>query len=71
MPILEPLIEDCVYLVDSQKSFQAIFMKEKIVESHHDLVSFDIKSMYTSVNTTRTIDYILATIFRNPKQYFK
>ena len=45
--------------------------KKKFVESHHDLVLFDIKFMYTSGNTTRTINYIPATIFRNPKKYWK
>jgi hypothetical protein len=60
-PILEPLLEDCSYLVNSQKSFQARFLieKEKFNVIEHDLVTFDIVSMYTNVNITRTISHIL------------
>ena len=32
----------------------------------HELVSFNIKAMYPNINVTRTVSYIIATIFRDP-----
>ena len=59
--------------MDSQKSFQNRFLleKEKFDESDHQLVSFDIVSMFTNVNVTRTNSYILTEIFKNPKKFLK
>lgn len=72
-PILEPLLKECSFLVDSQKSFQARFLveKDKFIESEHELFSFDIVSMFTNVNITRTVSYILDMIFQNPEKFLK
>ena len=32
---------------------------------------FDIKAMYPNINLTKTINYIITTIFRAPQTYFK
>ena len=70
--ILEPLLTKCSYLVDSQKAFKSRFMieGEKFNGEHHELISFDIKSMYPNINVTRTVSYILQTIFLGPRKYF-
>jgi hypothetical protein len=60
-------------LVDSQKAFKTRFLteKEKFDPVNHEIVTFDIKAMYPNINLNRTIDYIIATIFRAPKNYLK
>ena len=70
--ILDPLVRKCTFLVDSQKSFKKRFSveKQKFDKNLHQLVCFDIKQMYPSVNITRVVSYILKVIFRNPKSYF-
>ena len=72
-PLLEPILKNCSYLVDSQKFFQARFLleKEQFIETEHDIVTFDIVSMFTNVNITRTVSYILDTIFEDPNKFFK
>ena len=71
--ILEPLINKCTYLVDSQKAFKTRFLSEKtqFISNDHEIVTFDIKAMYPNINITKTINYIIATIFRAPQTYFK
>jgi hypothetical protein len=71
--ILEPLLNKCSFLVDSQTAFKNKFLTEKIKfdPNQHELVSFDIKAMYPNINVTRTVSYIIATIFRDPTSYFK
>ena len=71
--ILEPLINKCTYLVDSQKAFKTRFLveKDKFINSDHEIVTFDIKAMYPNINLTKTINYIITTIFRAPQTYFK
>ena len=70
--IIEPLNKKCSYAVNSQKSFKTRFLveKQKFDSNLHEVVCFDIKSMYPSINITRTVSYILIEIFRNPKLYF-
>ena len=60
-------------MVDSQKAFKSRFLEEKkkFIEPEHELISFDIKSMYPNINVTRTVSYIITTIFKNPKNFFK
>ena len=70
--IVEPLLKKCTFLVNSQNSFKKRFLveKQKFDENLHQLVCFDIKQMYPSVNITRVVSYILKVIFKNPKSYF-
>ena len=70
--IIEPLQKKCEFLVDSQKSFKKRFLTErlKFKPDVHEIVSFDIVSMYPNVNITRVVSYILKVVFKNPKTYF-
>ena len=70
--ILEPLLKKCSFLVNSQKSFKKRFLaeKQKFDETLHQVVCYDIKQMYPSVNITRVVSYILKVIFKNPKSFF-
>ena len=60
-------------MVDSQKAFKSRFLEEKkeSIEPEHELISFGIKSMYPNINVTRTVSYIITTIFKNLKNFFK
>ena len=44
---------------------------EKFDEQIHEVLSFDAKRLFTSVNTTRVISEILKIIYKNPGLYFQ
>ena len=71
-PILNPLLKECEYLVNSTKAFKTKFMieKEKFDIEKHEIRCLDIKSFYPSVNVNRTISLILDLIYANPKKFF-
>ena len=71
--ILEPLLKKCTFIVDSQKAFKSRFLskRDKLNVLDHELVSFDIKAMHPNINTTKTVDYIIATVFRAPQIHLK
>ena len=56
--ILEPLINKCTYLVDSQKAFKTRFLTEKtkFISNDHEIVTFDIIAMYPNIQITKTIN---------------
>jgi hypothetical protein len=59
-------------VVDSTKKFKEKFMvdKNKCDPEKKELLSFDIKKLYPSVNVNRTLSFILELIYANPKKYF-
>ena len=71
--ILKPLLNRCSYLVNSQLAFKNKFMlqKTKFRELEHEIVSFDINSMYPSINITKVANYIITAVFRDPRNFFK
>ena len=70
--IIQPMAKECTFLVDDPKIFKERFLQDcpKFDEKIHEIVSFDAKSLYTSINTTRVISEILKTIYKNPSLYF-
>ena len=70
--IFEPLLSKCSFLIDSTISFKKAFLNKKtnFDPVTDDLVSFDIKSLYTSVNVPKVVDYILNLIYRDARKFF-
>ena len=71
--LLKPLLSRCSYLVDSQLAFKNKFMlqKAKFRQQNHEIVSFDINSMYPSISIPKVVSYIITAVFRNPRDFFK
>ena len=71
--LILPIAKECRFLVDSPKMFKERFLKDcdKFDEKIHQIISFDAKSLYTSVNTDRVISEILKIIYKKPALYFK
>ena len=71
-PILNRLLKECKYLVNSTKSFKAKFsvQKEKFDIEKHEMRCLDIKSLNSSVNVNRTIGFILDLLYADPKKFF-
>ena len=69
---LKPLLEKYNFLISSTKDFTTKFkvQKEKFDRNIHNLVSFDIVSSYTMVNTKRAIEIILDRIFKKKTREF-
>ena len=71
--IIKPIIDKCSYSVNSTKSFKAKFLeiRDKFDMKKYECVSFDAKSLFTSVNVEKTVNYICDIIYKNPKNYLQ
>ena len=71
--ILEPIVAECNFAVDSLANFKEKFILDKVKfnESEHKVVSVDIVNMYNNVNVPRVISYILDKIYTEPRKYLK
>ena len=60
-------------MVDDPKMFKKRFLADskKYDENIHELIGFDKKGLFTSINTTRVISEILKIVYKNPNLYFK
>ena len=72
LPILEKFLPECVYSVESTKSFSEYFLKErsKFYLPRSQVLSFDVKSLFPSVDLDFVIDHVVSTIYKNPSSYF-
>ena len=71
--LLTPLLEKCDLLIDSNKTFKKRFLEErkKFEEKNHEIVSYDAKQLFHSVNVDRVISYILSEIYKSPRKFFR
>ena len=70
--IFEPLLSKCDFLLSSTKDFKKTILAENPDFNHetNEIVSFDAKSLYTSVNIPKVVNYILNIIYKSPRDYF-
>ena len=61
-----------IYAVDSVKTYKERLMKEKnkFDENRHEIVIFDVKQLFPSVNVKRVIAFIMKQFTKNPKIFF-
>jgi hypothetical protein len=70
--LLSPLRKNCTYAIKSQIEFKNEFLKIKpqFDPQKHEIFSLDVNSLFPNMNNTRTINYILNEVFKDPKKYF-
>ena len=71
--LLEPLVAECEFAVDSLGDFKNKFLIDKIKfnQNDHKVVSVDVVNMYNNVNVPRVISHILNKLYSEPRIYFK
>ena len=71
--MLKPLLNDCEFLIDSNKNFKKRFLKdcEAFDEARHEILCYDAKQLFHSVNVDRVISYILSEIYKSPRKFFQ
>ena len=71
--LIQPIVDECEFAVDSLGDFKTKFLKEKtkFIEPEHKLVSVDVVNMDNNVNVPRVISHILDKIYSNPRKFFK
>ena len=70
--LLKPLLAECEFSLKNTKDFKQRFL-EKIKNFDpkiHEVISIDIKQMYSSINVVRCVSIILEKIYSNPQKYF-
>ena len=73
LEIIKPIVNNnCEYSVESTKTFKKLFLekRKKYNQKTHDVISFDAKSLFTSINVPKTIKYICDKIYSEPEEYF-
>ena len=67
-----PLLEKCEYSVDSTKKFKEKFLNDRVNFDFkkHEVFSIDAVSLFTSINVSRTIEFILDNIYDDLDLYF-
>ena len=70
--LIKPLLKECIYSVDSNINFKNSLLKNRIKfdAEKHEIVSFDVKSLYTNINVNKVLTYIFDKIFKNPRLFF-
>ena len=71
--LLEQIVAECTFAVDSLKEFKQKFNSDKTSfnEHEHKVVSVDVISMYNNVNVPRVISHILDKIYSQPRKFLK
>ena len=66
-----PLLEKCEYSIDSTKKFKR-FLKDRVKfdAEKHEIFSIDAVSLFTSINVSRTIEFIPDSIYADLDLYF-
>jgi hypothetical protein len=69
---LSSLGKTCTYAINSQVEFKNEFLKfQPIFDSRiHKIFTFDVNSLFPNINNTRTVNFILNKVFRDPTVYF-
>ena len=60
--LLSPLAQSN-YTINSTKDLMSKIKNEKIIPENYEMVSFDVKSLFTSVPLEHTIDIIIKRIY--------
>ena len=70
--IISPLLLECGYSVNSTRVFKEKFLKyrKKFDPSIHEVVGYDARQLFTSVNVEKTVKYIVDRIYQNIHEYF-
>ena len=70
--IIKPLISECEFSIASTKEFNSKFhnIQSKFDPNLHEVVSWDIKSMYSNINIDKVTSYIIDKIYIKPENYF-
>ena len=73
LPILEKFLPKCVYSIESTKSFSEFFLHErsKFYLPRSQILSFDVKSLFPSVDLDFVIEHVIETIYKNPSEYLE
>ena len=68
----DALIENYTFLLKGVKEFKEVFLPgcEKFDHQLHEIVSFDAKSLYTSVDIETVVDHVLTEVYRQPQNFF-
>ena len=66
--LVQPILNQCNFSGNSTKEFKNRFEKDI---RKHELVSYDAVSLYTSVNVSRTIEYIIKIRYEDPITFFR
>ena len=67
-----PILEKCEYSIDSTKSFKEKFLNDRVKfdDEKHEIFSIDAVSLFTSINVSRTIEFILDCIYDDLDLFF-
>ena len=70
--LLEPLRKNCTYAINSQIKFKTEFLKFQpdFDPETQEIFTLDVNSLFSNINNTRTINYILNEVFIAPEKYF-
>ena len=73
LPILEKFLPKCLYSIESTKSFSEYFLRErsKFYLPRSQILSFDVKSLFPSVDLDYVIEHVIETIYKNPSEYLE
>ena len=71
LPILKKF--NCKYSLSSTKEFREYFLKNRtnFYRPRSEIISFDVKSLFPSVDIDYTAKFIIEEIYKNPKEFFE
>ena len=69
--LIDPIVKKCKYSISSSKEFKSKFIKiDNFDSSEFELVSFDAASLYTSINISKVVKFIVNYIYENIETFF-
>ena len=70
--LIDPIVKKCKYSIFSSKEFKSKFIKiGNFDSSEFELVSFDAASLYTSINISKVVKFIVNYIYENIETFFR
>ena len=71
LKIIQPLLKKCKFSLKSTADFTEIFKKDiAFYKTDYEVISYDAKLLYTSVNVKIVLDYIIDEIYLKPNDFF-
>ena len=70
--LIQPLLKNCQYSISSTKEFKEKFgsIRDKFDPRQYEIVSYDAKSLFPSINLPRTVKHIIRQIYRDIPTFF-
>ena len=70
--LLSPLRKNCTHAIKSQIEFKNEFLKikDQFDPENHEIFTLDVNSLFPNINNSRTINYILTEVYKEPTSYF-